>query len=153
MYQHEQLPHDWSPSARNDERIRRRQSRYHCDIDGFPFAALFLVILFIVMTYLPRLHFDRAPVDLAPSSRSVTVPSAMRDDSLNVAVSAGGSVYFRGRRIAPADLPGKIRDGLESGAERRIYLYVDSRTFYADVKQVLDEIRAAGITNVTFITQ
>jgi biopolymer transport protein ExbD len=72
---------------------------------------------------------------------------------MNVAISASGDEYFGVSKIESDDLPGKIRERLQNGAEKRIYFYVDARAHYGDVKPVLDEIRLAGITNVTFITQ
>jgi biopolymer transport protein ExbD len=72
---------------------------------------------------------------------------------MNVAIQPDGTTYFGDLKIAPGDLPEKIREGLQNGAERRIYLYVDDRVRYSDVKQVIDEISLAGVTNVTFVTQ
>jgi biopolymer transport protein ExbD len=89
-----------------------------------------------------------------PNARhSVPLPAALRDDAIIVGLSASGDVYFGLSHIMPHELERKIREGLKSGAEKRIYLNVDSRAKYGDVKSILPQISIAGIENITFITR
>jgi biopolymer transport protein ExbD len=153
----EQQSRAWSPSARNNERARRRQIRHYSSLDDslFSFAAVFLVLLIIMMVaqWWRGVPHRSGAVNLAKTSHSVPIPNARREDAMNIAIQASGTTYFGDLKIAPGDLPEKIREGLQNGAERRIYLYVDDRVRYSDVKQVIDEISLAGVTNVTFVTQ
>jgi biopolymer transport protein ExbD len=70
-----------------------------------------------------------------------------------VGVARDGRVYFGTVRITPDEVPDKIRDGLRGGAENWVYLAVDSRARYSDVKAVLDRIREAGVERVSFLVQ
>jgi biopolymer transport protein ExbD len=145
----------WSPSSRNAQRARRRESSYHSRLDDTLFAlgAIFLVLLFIMMIVRQGGDLPRSVVDLARVSSSAPKPDAQRDDAMRVTISASGDVYFGTSHVASAELPAKFREGMQAGAEKRIYMAVDARAHYGDVKLVLDEIHRAGITNVTFITQ
>ena len=144
----------WSPSGRNNQRALRRANQYFCHLDDalLSFVMVFLALLIIEMLWAPLLRY-RGLMPLVKSSHAVSTPGAQREDAIHVAVSASGDVYFGISKIESADLPVKFREALQAGAEKRIYLGVDARAHYGDVKLVLDEIRLAGITNVTFITQ
>jgi biopolymer transport protein ExbD len=50
-------------------------------------------------------------------------------------------------------MPDKIREGLKNGAEKKVYMRADARARYVDVKQILVEIRQAGIENICFLTR
>jgi biopolymer transport protein ExbD len=50
-------------------------------------------------------------------------------------------------------MPDKIREGLKNGAEKKVYMRADARARYVDVKQVLIEIRQAGIENVCLLAE
>jgi biopolymer transport protein ExbD len=78
---------------------------------------------------------------------------ALRDDALRLAVTRDGNLYLGRERINPGELPDQLRDGVRSGAENRVYLLVDSRIKYAEIKPVLDEIGLAGVKNISFLTE
>ncbi len=78
---------------------------------------------------------------------------ANREGALVVGVLRDGKVFFRTEQVTTAELPGKIRDGISQGAERKIYIKADIRGRYATVKEVLDAVRASGVENVAFLTE
>ena len=51
------------------------------------------------------------------------------------------------------DLPDRIREAIGAGAEQKVYLEVDSCTRFSDVAAVLDQIRAAKISQIRFLTE
>jgi biopolymer transport protein ExbD len=81
------------------------------------------------------------------------MPGALKEDALKVVVTRDGTIYFREHRIALEDLPNEIREGLRSGAERKVYIAVDARAKFGDVPAVLDKIRLAGVEKVAFLTE
>ena len=81
------------------------------------------------------------------------MPAALREDALKVVITRDGSIYFRERRIAIEDLANEIREGLRTGAERKVYIAVDARAKYGAVPAVLDKIRLAGVEKVAFLTE
>jgi hypothetical protein len=60
------------------------------------------------------------------------MPGALREDALRVALTRDGAIYFREHRIALEDLPNEIREGLRSGAERKVYIAVDARAKFGE---------------------
>jgi len=77
----------------------------------------------------------------------------MRENALSVGVMRDARIYFRNVPISAEDLPDQIREGLRNGAEKKVYLRADASARYGDVKQVLIEIRQAGIENVCFLAE
>jgi biopolymer transport protein ExbD len=144
----------WSPSRSNSERAARRRSQFFGRLDQSVYSTValgFLVALFIIAAMSqPRAQVGMA-VSLAAVRHPAWEPNAIRDDSMHLQVFRDGVFYFGTTKVMPDDLPALIRASVRGGAERKIYLYVDSRAQYGNVKKVLDEIHAAGITNVSFI--
>jgi biopolymer transport protein TolR len=142
------------PSESSRRRIAKRQSNSYCWMDHSALLAVSLVILITFMLN-PQVVEGRhgGGVDLAKSAHSRLMPFAIRDDALRVAVTRDGRVYFSNSAISYDQLPGQLRDGVRAGAENRVYLLVDSRSKYAEVKPVLDEIGLAGVKNISFLTR
>jgi biopolymer transport protein ExbD len=144
----------WSPSARRDERIRKRRSQYLCRIDACGHASIFFVLFFIVMAAIifgRPVHY-RGSVDLPHADHPNWMPGALREDAMHVGVTRDGKVYFDSHRISPDQLPDEIRSNLRTGAEKRIYISADARAMYRDVKTALDGIRQSGVQHVSLIT-
>lgn|SRR5262249_14377460 len=92
-------------------------------------------------------------VDLATSTYAVPQRYAIREDAMRIAVARDGLVYFRNQRVTPEDLPRMIRESIAQRAERKIHLAVDSRARYFEVDAVIDQIRAAGVRDVSLLTE
>lgn len=91
-------------------------------------------------------------VDRFPAVNATSKPSALREDAMRIMVMADGIIYFGNRRVVAEDLPERIREGVANGAERKIYMLVDNRAKYSGAEKVIDQIRLAGIHDVTFLT-
>jgi len=50
-------------------------------------------------------------------------------------------------------LSAKITERLENGCERHVYIEADAHISYGTVKEVVDEVRLAGIEKVAFLTE
>lgn len=92
-------------------------------------------------------------VDLAAAVHSTPQPGANREDVMQINLMADGDVSFNHHRVDSQDLRSGIQSGLALGAERRLYLWIDARATYKDVKLLLREARLAGIQNVSFTTR
>jgi biopolymer transport protein ExbD len=141
------------PSVAMHRRTTKRRSTYYCWMDVSALLAVFLVI-FISLAVSPSGNRGShgAGVDLLKSAHSRLLPRAIREDALRVAVTRDGQLYFGNRRVSPEELPKQIRNGIRGGAENRAYISADARVKYGDVKIVLDQIRSAGVENVSFLT-
>ncbi|MGH9758958.1 MAG: ExbD/TolR family protein [Candidatus Acidiferrales bacterium] len=143
----------WSPRLRRIARERKRESAYYCQIDTSAISGVFVVLLFIMMiASAPTCDPCGVAVDLFQGKNGVPKPWALRYDAMIVTVTRDGHYYFGSRQIAIDELPARFRESVGGGSERRVYLKVDARSRYTDTKTVLDEVRLAGITNVTFQT-
>ena len=140
---------------RLQERLRRyRQARCNthlfADIELSGLLAISFVLL-IVFLMLPIPH-GYSYVDLWRARHSTAQPNARKEDAIIITVTRDGTIYFRNSKTAPAMLPNAIRDAVRNGAERKVYVDVDSRVRYMEVEPVIDAAREAGIWNVALMT-
>jgi biopolymer transport protein ExbD len=77
---------------------------------------------------------------------------AIRGDALQVVVTRDGRLFLGTHEVVPEQLPHKLREGWRADAENRVYLMVDSRAGYGDVKPAVNEIRLSGVYEVSFLT-
>lgn len=136
----------WRPSRAQ----RRTPLRSVIEVSGL--ASILLVLLFLFMpmeTDVPR----HIPADLPSTHHAPFKPAALRDDAIIITITRDGSVYFRNARASLDDLPGLLREALRDAAEKTAYINADSRAKYADVKALVDRIRDAGISNITFLSE
>ncbi len=111
-----------------------------------------LALLFLLMPGTP--HDRREPsVDLIVARHSTRMPGALKEDAMQITVGRDGTIFFRDHRIVLAELPNEIREGVQNGAENRIYLKVDARAKYGDAKAVLNQIGLAGLEHVSLLTE
>jgi biopolymer transport protein TolR len=152
MARREWLEQRFRPSVAARRRTAKRRSEYFCRIDVSAFAAVLcgLLCAFMGTTALPH---SGVSVDLAKSRHSRRLPGALREDASRVVVTRDGRCYLGSQGIAPEELPGHVRVGIAGGGEDRVYILADARVKYGDVKTVLDQIRFAGVENVSFLTE
>jgi biopolymer transport protein TolR len=142
---------NFRPSIMARRRVEKRRFAYYCKVELCALFAVCLVILVQFMVSSEPGH--QMSIDLATSRQARLLHGAIREDALRIAVTRDGKVYFGSGRVATETLPIEIRNGLDAGSEKRIYLLVDARARYSDVKPALDQIRLAGVENVSFLTQ
>jgi biopolymer transport protein ExbD len=142
------------PSEILRQKLAKRHSQYYCRIDQSVFAAVFFALLVMLMVS-PDLARPRnlTAVDFARTEYSRRLPGAVREDAMCVAVARDGKIYFDNERVGLDALPEEIEHGLLAGSEKRIYLLADARVKYRDVKFALDEIRLAGVVDISFLTR
>ena len=127
-------------------------NRIHSGIDAYTLGRLTFVLLIIFMVAMPNRGHHWGP-DLPRARYATPMPRAVREDAQIVSVSRDGRVFYRNLQIAADDLPDKIREGVRSGADRKVYIRADAWAKYMDANQVLNEVRKAGIENVCFLAE
>jgi len=130
----------------------KRKNELFCRIDMWGFVSVMVALLFLLM---PGTVVDRKgpAADLAGARNSIRMPGALKEDALRVMVTRDGQVYLCDSHLMCGDLTDEIRERVRNGAEKKVYLAVDARAKYGDAKAVLDQIRMAGIGNVSFLTE
>jgi biopolymer transport protein ExbD len=131
------------------------KSDLYCHIDLTALLSIAFVLLTFFMTSSEAPHHGGpfGIVNLAKLSHSTAAPGALRNDALLVAIARDGQIYFGNDRVTPEQIPEVIRARLRNGAERKVYIGVDSRARYSAVEQVVDGVRLAGVAQITFIAQ
>ena len=128
----------WSPSQAAARREIKRSPLFYSYINLWPFVAVLLALLIVFMVGGPPIHGDVA-VDLPSAFQAKAQPKARAEDA------------FRNHMAQPESLPFFIRNAVQEGAERKIYLAVDLRARYSDAAAVVEQIRNAGIEEICIL--
>ena len=143
----------WSLPHLKDRVAARRRSKPLAIIEVSALAGVLVAVLFAFMGMIPTGSHHRAAVDLPLTRSGSPMPGALREDALQVIVMRDGAIYLDHHAVLGTGLSDEIRRALRHGAERRVYLRADSRVKYSDVEVVLDAIRAAGVQDVSVLTE
>jgi biopolymer transport protein TolR len=133
-------------------RRRDKSNRLISNIDVTAFGAVMLVLAMIVMA--PSVWSPDLPswgVDLPRVNHPRVMRFALREDAITVGVTRDGKLYFGNDQIDPNELPERIRRSIGRGAERKVYIRADARAQYGAVKDVLNEVQEAGVSDVAFL--
>jgi biopolymer transport protein TolR len=123
-----------------------------CRIDVTAFASVMfaLVAMFLIPASIVD-HRERISVDLAKVLHPRPMQVELREDVMEIAVTRDGKVYFGLDQVLIASIPDRLHQGMNRGAEHKVYVRADMRARYGRVKQVLDGIRSAGVENIAFV--
>jgi biopolymer transport protein ExbD/biopolymer transport protein TolR len=132
--------------------IAKRTAIVNSNINVTPMVDVMLVLLIIFMVITPMLQ-KGISVDMAKTNSPTPMPDADKEDSLLVAVSHDGKVYFGSDQINPDDLTGKVKDRLANKADKKVFIKADARARYGKVVEVVDDIRSAGVDDVGLLTE
>jgi biopolymer transport protein TolR len=130
----------------------KRPTELICRID---MTALLSIQVALLFTFMAAINgggdLPMNDVDLATVVHSVPMRGALREDAMIVAVQRDGRVWLGNLTVSPGELPAHIREAVNHGAERRVYIRADMRAKYGEVLEVLGGVRSAGIANVGFL--
>jgi len=130
--------------------MRHRPNQLICSINVAGFVGVMLALLYLLMPW--RADEYRGPaVDLAKVSAPVPMRAADREDAMIVAITRDDHIFFRTDNVRIDELPGKIRESVSRGSERKVYIKADARAKYVWVSEVLDNVRSAGIEKIGFL--
>ena len=132
----------------------RPPGEYFCRIDvSALWGVIFVLSIMTVSTsMMPTPHHGYFP-DVPKSLHAGPLPGAMRDEAMRIALTRDGRYFFGGTQITLGQMAERIRAAVADGAEQRVFLTVDQRLKYRNVKGVADEIRRGGVGRVSFLTK
>jgi biopolymer transport protein TolR len=131
---------------------RDEGANVNSNINVTPMVDVMLVLLIIFMVITPMLQ-KGVSVDLAKTNNPTQMPDADKEDSLLVAITKDGKVFFGSDQIQPADLTNKVKDRLTNRADKRVFIKADARTKYGNVVDVVDDVRSAGVDQLGLLTE
>src|ERR1039458_1799100 len=126
---------------------REEGKKVNSNINVTPMVDVMLVLLIIFMVITPMLN-NKVNVDLPVANAAVIMENANKEDAITVAVTRDGRIYLGGDPISPDQLAAKITDKLTNKTDKEVYLRADVRANYGKVMDAVDQIRAAGVSNL-----
>lgn len=143
----------WSPSRAAQQSERKRKSAAFTFLNLWPFAAIMVVLVALFLfRYVPVVDYGGPPADLPKSKTAVEERGANREDSIHILVTRDGAAYIDRKFVRLDDLAHEVQNAVRDGAEKKVYISADARAKHGDVERVVDELRHAGITEISFIT-
>ena len=131
---------------------RDEGSKVNSNINVTPMVDVMLVLLIIFMVITPMLQ-KGVSVDLAQTTNPRPMEDADKEDSLLIAVTRDGKVFFGSDQVQPDQLAQKVKDRLANKTDKRVYIKSDARAKYGNVVDVVDNVRSAGVDQVGLLTE
>jgi biopolymer transport protein ExbD/biopolymer transport protein TolR len=124
------------------------------DINVTPMVDVMLVLLIIFMVITPMLN-KGAQVEKVKAKNAIAMRAADKEDAIMVAITRNGQVFLSpGNKQTTADeLPDKVRDLLTNRLDKTVYIKADKRAKYEGVEDVIDNLRAAGVSDLGLLTE
>ncbi len=130
---------------------RRGRRALNAEINVTPFVDVMLVLLIVFMITAPLL-IRGEEVNL-PKTSSAPLQAEANDAPLTLWVRKDGTVLVQQTEIDPADLATQLSAIVGEGYDKQVYLYADKDVPYGLVMDVTAEVRRAGYTRMSFITE
>ena len=130
---------------------RRGRRALNAEINVTPFVDVMLVLLIVFMITAPLL-IRGEEVNL-PKTSSAPLQAEANDAPLTLWVRQDGTVLIQQTEIAPEDLAAQLTAVVGEGYDKQVYLYADQDVPYGVVMNVTAEVRRAGYTRMSFITE
>jgi biopolymer transport protein ExbD/biopolymer transport protein TolR len=124
------------------------------DINVTPMVDVMLVLLIIFMVITPMLT-KGVTVDLVKTKNPVTMQAADKEDAILISITRNGSVFLSpgNLKLSADQLPEKVRDLLTNKVDKTVYIRADARARFETVEDVVDNLRAAGASELGLITE
>ena len=131
---------------------RDEGKKVNSNINVTPMVDVMLVLLIIFMVITPMLN-NKVNVDLPVASAAIIMENANKEDAVTIAVTRDGRAYLGGDQVSVDTLAAKVADKLTNKTDKTVYLRGDIRANYGKVMDVVDQIRAAGVSNLALLTE
>lgn len=118
------------------------------EINVTPFVDVMLVLLIIFMVTAPMMQ-QGLDVNL-PKTASTGV--ALNEDPFVLTIEANGRVKAAESTLNVAEMREKIKAIFLTRKNKQVYIQADRKVDYGVVAEVMGEVRAAGIFNISLIT-
>jgi len=124
------------------------------DINVTPMVDVMLVLLIIFMVITPMLT-KGAQVDKVKAKNAIAMQAADKEDAILVAITRNGQVFLSpgNKQVNPEDLPDRVRDLLTNRLDKTVYIKADKRAKYEVVEDAIDNLRAAGVSDLGLLTE
>jgi biopolymer transport protein TolR len=127
---------------------RNSRHRVMSEINVTPLVDVMLVLLIIFMVTVPLLQ-QGLEVNLPETANSGVQTT---DEPFMLVISKEGHITAGNTPVSVADLRAKLESIFQTRKNKQVYIQADKKTEYGAVAEVMGEVRAAGIYNISLIT-
>lgn len=148
----------WTPTKALAARAAKRESNYFLYLNLWPFVTVMVALLFLFMP-LTTYHMHGVPRDRPFARNATPQPRSLREDSLHLVITRDGKFFFSSSgdthftQIEIQELTPLVRNASKNTVEKKVYLDANARCMYSDVESVVDQLSAAGISNLVILTE
>jgi len=122
------------------------------DINVTPMVDVMLVLLIIFMVITPMLQHGTS-VNMAKASNTRDMQDADKEDAALLAITKDGKIFLQKDLIAPDQITSKVKDLIADKLDKTVYVKSDKNAKYGVVTMVVDNVRAAGVDSLAFLTE
>src|SRR5208283_3651436 len=126
---------------------REEGKKVNSNINVTPMVDVMLVLLIIFMVVTPMLQHG-VSVDMAKTHNPRNMQDADKEDAVLIAVTKDGRVFLGSNLVPATELAPKVKDLIAARADKTVYVKSDARAKYKDVVDVVDNVRAAGVSDL-----
>jgi biopolymer transport protein ExbD len=133
---------------------KKRADPVVSDINVTPMVDVMLVLLIIFMVITPMLQHG-VTVEMVKAKNPIAMKDADKEDAVMVGITREGGVGLSpgNIKLAPSDLPNRVKDLLTNRLDKTVYIKADMRAKYELVEDVVDNLRAAGVDQLGLLTE
>jgi len=130
----------------------RRISSSLAEINVVPLVDVMLVLLVIFMVTAPMIQRG-IDVNLPVARRAATVEGERLFVTVPTTYHTDGLVYIGQERVSAGNLAGRLKERLQSVADKQVYLQGDGAVQLQDLIKVIDQLKDAGVSQVAIVTK
>jgi biopolymer transport protein TolR len=131
---------------------REEGKKVNSNINVTPMVDVMLVLLIIFMVITPMLN-NKVSVDLPVANAAIIMENANKEDAVTVAITRDGKAWLGGDQVSVDTLAAKIADKLTNKTDKQVFMRADIRANYGKVMDAVDQIRAAGVSQLGLLTE
>ena len=126
-----------------------KSKRVLCEINVTPFVDVMLVLLVIFMVTAPMMH-QGLDIDLPETKNTgLQVP----EDPFILTIKKNGRIYIGSVEVPVKKVSEKLKAIFKVRKDKQVYIQADRKAYYGAVAEAMGEIRSAGLTQMSLITQ
>ena len=120
------------------------------EMNFIPLIDIALTLLIILMVTTAFIRHPGFSLKLPETATREGTPETNKD--LTVGVARDGSLYLDGQQRTPQEMRARLREAAVRNKQQRVLVKGDREAVYAQVMEVMDMVRQAGLTRVVLPT-